>query len=133
MTKDEIDLLVLLADLQLISLVTLRHFLNEFLIGARNRKRAQEIYRQQSLRNRVTLSFIKSFLDESISVFNVYHTVYMIALSSIIPQYVAIIFTDERLNRRLIIMLMLIVYGLLFIIVRLQLNSLWRSRYSKGK
>lgn len=62
MTKVVVLYVVLLALLDTIAIRSLRRFLYDFLIGAGNRKTARDIYSQQSLKDRVFLGFIKSFL-----------------------------------------------------------------------
>lgn len=87
MSKAVVLYVVLLVLLDTIAISSLRRFLYDFLIGAGNRKTAGKIYRQRSLKDRVFLGFIKSFLKSHRSVFDVYHWIYLVELVSLVPQY----------------------------------------------
>ena len=117
MTKVVVSYVVLLALLDTIAISSLRRFLNDFLIGARNRKTAREIYSQQSLQDRVFLGFIKSFLKSHILAFDVYHWIYLV----------------ELLSLKVLIFSLIALKGLLCLIIRFQVDSLMRSRYRNGK
>ena len=84
MTKVVVLYIVLLALLDTIAISSLRRFLYDFLIGARNRKNARNIYRQRSLKDRVFLGFIRSFLKSHRSAFDVYHWIYLMELVSLV-------------------------------------------------
>lgn len=104
-------------------------------IGARNRKNARNIYRQRSLKDRVFLGFIKSFLKSHRSAFDVYHWIYLMELVSLVPQY-AILLAVYMLNvvqNNILIFSVIAVKGLLCLIIRFQVDSLMRSRYRNGK
>lgn len=128
-------LLVLLVLLDTIAISSLRRFLYDFLIGAGNRKTAGKIYRQRSLKDRVFLGFIKSFLKSHRSVFDVYHWIYLVELVSLVPQYATLlaVYVLYGVQNNILIFSLIAVKGLLCLMVRFQLDSLMRSRYRNGK
>ena len=87
MTKVVVLYVVILALLDAVAISSLRRFLNDFLIGARNRKSARKICSQQSLKDRVFLGFIKSFLKSHRLAFDVYHWIYLVESVLLVPQY----------------------------------------------
>ncbi len=129
MGKNVITLVILLIASDDIAIDLLRGILLDFLIGVRNRKIAKEIYRQQSIRDKILLSFIKQYLKEYISAFEFYHIVYMAELISLVPQYVVIIVFDSVK----VIIALVIIKSILFILLRFQLDSFLKSKYCKGK
>lgn len=135
MTKVVVLYVVLLALLDTIAISSLRRFLNDFLIGARNRKTAREIYSQQSLQDRVFLGFIKSFLKSHILAFDVYHWIYLVELLSLVPQYVFLlaVYMLYGIQNKVLIFSLIAIKGLLCLIIRFQVDSLMRSRYRNGK
>lgn len=128
-------LLVLLVLLDTIAISSLRRFLYDFLIGAGNRKTARKIYRQRSLKDRVFLGFIKSFLKSHRSVFDVYHWIYLMELVSLVPQYAILlaVYVLYGVQNNILIFSLIAVKGLLCLMVRFQVDSLMRSRYRNGK
>lgn len=128
-------LLVLLVLLDTIAISSLRRFLYDFLIGAGNRKTAGKIYRQRSLKDRVFLGFIKSFLKSHRSVFDVYHWIYLVELVSLVPQYATLlaVYVLYGVQNNILIFSLIAVKGLLCLMVRFQVDSLMRSRYRNGK
>ena len=128
-------LLVLLVLLDTIAISSLRRFLYDFLIGAGNRKTARKIYRQRSLKDRVFLGFIKSFLKSHRSVFDVYHWIYLMELVSLVPQYAILlaVYVLYGVQNNILIFSLIAVKGLLCLVIRFQVDSLMRSRYRNGK
>lgn len=135
MTKVVVLYIVLLALLDTIAISSLRRFLYDFLIGAGNRKTAGKIYRQRSLKDRVFLGFIKSFLKSHRSVFDVYHWIYLVELVSLVPQYATLlaVYVLYGVQNNILIFSLIAVKGLLCLMVRFQVDSLMRSRYRNGK
>ena len=135
MTKVVVLYIVLLALLDTIAISSLRRFLYDFLIGAGNRKTAGKIYRQRSLKDRVFLGFIKSFLKSHRSVFDVYHWIYLVELVSLVPQYAILlaVYVLYGVQNNILIFSLIAVKGLLCLMVRFQVDSLMRSRYRNGK
>ena len=135
MTKVVVLYVVILALLDAIAISSLRRFLNDFLIGARNRKSARKICSQQSLKDRVFLGFIKSFLKSHRLAFNVYHWIYLVELVSLVPQYVILlaVYMLYGMQNNVLILSLIAIKGLLCLIIRFQVDSLMRSRYRNGK
>ena len=135
MSKAVVLYVVLLVLLDTIAIRSLRRFLYDFLIGAGNRKTARKIYRQRSLKDRVFLGFIKSFLKSHRSVFDVYHWIYLMELVSLVPQYATLlaVYVLYGVQNNILIFSLIAVKGLLCLMVRFQVDSLMRSRYRNGK
>lgn len=135
MSKAVVLYVVLLVLLDTIAISSLRRFLYDFLIGAGNRKTAEKIYRQRSLKDRVFLGFIKSFLKSHRSVFDVYHWIYLMELVSLVPQYAILlaVYVLYGVQNNILIFSLIAVKGLLCLMVRFQVDSLMRSRYRNGK
>lgn len=135
MSKAVVLYVVLLVLLDTIAISSLRRFLYDFLIGAGNRKTARKIYRQRSLKDRVFLGFIKSFLKSHRSVFDVYHWIYLMELVSLVPQYATLlaVYVLYGVQNNILIFSLIAVKGLLCLMIRFQVDSLMRSRYRNGK
>ena len=135
MSKAVVLYVVLLVLLDTIAISSLRRFLYDFLIGAGNRKTAGKIYRQRSLKDRVFLGFIKSFLKSHRSVFDVYHWIYLVELVSLVPQYATLlaVYVLYGVQNNILIFSLIAVKGLICLMVRFQVDSLMRSRYRNGK
>lgn len=135
MSKAVVLYVVLLVLLDTIAISSLRRFLYDFLIGAGNRKTARKIYRQRSLKDRVFLGFIKSFLKSHRSVFDVYHWIYLVELVSLVPQYATLlaVYVLYGVQNNILIFSLIAVKGLLCLVIRFQVDSLMRSRYRNGK
>lgn len=135
MSKAVVLYVVLLVLLDTIAISSLRRFLYDFLIGAGNRKTAGKIYRQRSLKDRVFLGFIKSFLKSHRSVFDVYHWIYLVELVSLVLQYAILlaVYVLYGVQNNILIFSLIAVKGLLCLVIRFQVDSLMRSRYRNGK
>ena len=135
MSKAVVLYVVLLVLLDTIAISSLRRFLYDFLIGAGNRKTARKTYRQRSLKDRVFLGFIKSFLKSHRSAFDVYHWIYLMELVSLVPQYAILlaVYVLYGVQNNILIFSLIAVKGLLCLVIRFQVDSLMRSRYRNGK
>lgn len=135
MSKAVVLYVVLLVLLDTIAIRSLRRFLYDFLIGAGNRKAARKIYRQRSLKDRVFLGFIKSFLKSHRSVFDGYHWIYLVELVSLVPQYAILlaVYVLYGVQNNILFFSLIAVKGLLCLVIRFQVDSLMRSRYRNGK
>jgi len=118
MSKAVVLYVVLLVLLDTIAISSLRRFLYDFLIGAGNRKTARKIYRQRSLKDRVFLGFIKSFLKSHRSVFDVYHWIYLMELVSLVPQYATLlaVYVLYGVQNNILIFSLIAVKGLLCLV-----------------
>ena len=135
MTKVIVLYVVILALLDAVAISSLRSFLNDFLIGARNRKSARKICSQQSLKDRVFLGFIKSFLKSHRLAFDVYHWIYLVESVLLVPQYAILlaVYMLYGTQNNVLIFSLIAIKGLLCLIIRFQVDSLMRSRYRNGK
>lgn len=123
------DILLVLMDC--ITVFSLRDFLIDFLIGVRNRKNAKKIHAQQTLKRRITLSYIKPLLKRHITAFTVHHLIYMIVITTLIPQYMIVFVCNfiYGIDSRYIIYFVVGIKGLVNLIVRLQCDSNRISMY----
>ena len=121
--------------LDALAISSLRSLLLDFLIGARNQKSARKIYAQQSLKDRILMSFIKTFLKNHMSAFKVYNCIYLVELATLIPQYAILLIANMQYGiQSLCLVFSLIgIKGLLNIFMRIQVDSLMRSKYRNGK
>ena len=128
---------LILLDIDLIT--DLRWILLDFLIGARNRKSIRKIHKKQPLKERITLSYIKSYLKKYqpyVTDFKLIHTIYIVYLSILIPQYI-LLFTANLVygyNSRYL------AYVLLGIKIVLQIHlfctagcSFYNTKFRNGK
>lgn len=77
--------------LDLVTIGDLRKFLLDFLKIKNNRKKADDVYSIQPIREKITLSFIKLHLKKYVKEFTIFHRIYLAVLFTIIPQYAIII------------------------------------------
>ena len=129
---------LLLALLDAIAVSALRDILNDFLIGARNRKSARKIYREQSPRERLFLGYIRGYLKRHTAAFQVFRGIYLAELLSLIPQYAILfaVFLFRGPQDRFLAIYMLTVCAVkagLNLFLRLQVDGGRRSRYREGK
>ena len=129
---------LLLALLDAIAVSDLRDILNDFLIGARNRKSARKIYREQPPRERVFLGYIRGYLKRHTAAFQVFRGIYLTELLSLIPQYAILfaVFLFRGPQDRFLVIYMLAVIAVkagLNLFLRLQVDGSRRSRYREGK
>lgn len=128
-----LEFILLLMDVILVS--DLRRLLLDFLVGQRNRKTMIRIHKNQHLKDRITLSYIKPLLKRYISNFQFYHIIYMIVIISFFPQNIIIIIIHIILKNkvRYVLYLLLCVKAFALILIRLQYDSSRISKYAKKK
>lgn len=63
-----------------ITITDLRNFLIQFIMVKRNQKAAKKIYKEQSVKNKFFLSFIRDLLTQNKSAFNFFHKLYLLTL-----------------------------------------------------
>ena len=68
-----------------------RRLLLDFLIGQRNRKNAKTIHEEQNFTDQLHMGYIQPMLKKYASTFKKYHTLYLVILYSLIPQYIVIV------------------------------------------
>lgn len=83
-----------------VTISELRKFLLDFLRVKRSRKNADQLYALQSLRDRITLSFIKTHLKKYIAEFTTFHRIYMVVLYTLIPQYIILIVSNVLMGMK---------------------------------
>ena len=83
------DCIMLILDL--VTIGDLRKFLLDFLRVKRSRKSADSIYAVQSMRDKITLSFIKENLKKYVKEFTAFHRMYLMVLFTLVPQYAVLI------------------------------------------
>ena len=112
-----------------------RRLLLDFLIGQRNRKNAKKIHAEQSFKDRFTMGYIYPMLKKNKEAFKAYHTLYLVILYSVIPQYIAAILFHIFAPALVWYVLgtLLIIRFLLAGYYRLELGSLRRSVYARKK
>lgn len=128
-----LDILLILLDCYAIS--ELRRFLLDFLIGQKNRKSALKIHSEQSVMDKLTLSYIPSYLKQYVSQYRFHHCVYLVLIVSLLPQYVIVIILNVLLayNSRIVLYVFCGIKLLINISIRLQVDSLRQSIYGKRK
>ena len=81
----------IMAMLDILNLSDARKLLLDFIIGQRNRKNAMKIHSEQRFKDRINMGYIYPMLKKHKPIFRKYHMLYLVMLSSIIPQYVSLI------------------------------------------
>ena len=119
--------------LDCVTISDLRKFLLDFLMVKKSRKNAESVYSAQSLREKITLSFIKTNLDKYITDFAIYHKIYIAVLYTLIPQYITIIVCNVLLgmNSIYVIAIFAVVKLIINFIVWINTDSNRVSRYRK--
>ncbi len=125
-------LIILLALLDGIALVGLRDILMDFLVGARNRKSARRIHREQKWVDRVGMGYIKPYLKRWHRDFAFFRGLYLADLFTLIPQYAACmcVFLLAGGGFHILMYVLIAVKLLLCLFLRLQQDSLRRTKYS---
>lgn len=77
--------------LDMIVISDARRLLLDFLIGQRNRKNAKQIHAEQSSKDKVTMGYIYPMLKKHQKSFKNHHTLYLIILYSLVPQYTTVV------------------------------------------
>ena len=135
MNEEWVLYIIILTFLDFIAISSLRRLLNDFLIGARNRKVARNVFSQQSLKDRVLMGYIRAFLKEHTLAFDVYHWMYLWEILTLVPQYIAVlaVYICCRIQNNVLLFSLIAVKGFLCLLLRSQVDSLMRSKYRNGK
>jgi len=128
-------LYMLLIGMDIQAIIAIRKVLIEFLIGARNKKTMQKIYKQQSVTNRINLRFIMPYLKKYKNDFKLYYWTYQILLLTLIPQYITVLVINifQNFTRYEINLVFIVIKVVLNIFLRSQVNSALQSKYRDGK
>ena len=115
----------------------LRELLLDFLIGARNRKSADRIYAEQSFDDQLTLAFVGKYIKRYTREFRFYHRFYLSFLISLVPQAIIIItmivLFDAELPTRITIYALAVILFFILVLLRLQFDSMWVSRFARKR
>lgn len=138
MTTSQLLFLWLLIFLDLLTLLFGRRLLFSFLLIKNNRKYAKKVHFDQNVKNRIFMGYIKCFLNDNksleyISDYKFYHSLYLIDLISLLPQYI-LFFTTICLNQfvsKMVALIFIIMKVVAFLIFRSQFDNLKRSKYER--
>ena len=86
--------------LDFVTISDLRRFLLDFLRVKKSRGNANRIYKSQSPRDKITLSFIKAHLKKYIKGFAFFHRIYLAVIYTLIPQYAILIVSNILLGMK---------------------------------
>lgn len=112
-------LFILNLDLDYLIIFYLRRMLREMFSGNRNRKSERKLYHQQSLKNQITLSYIRPYLVKRYAKdFNFYHRYYIIYSFSLIPQYIIFVVAYLLYESPVLSIIIAVVKTILFFILR---------------
>lgn len=106
---------LIVGDLIIIS--DLRIILNDFLVGKQNRKVARKIYQQQDMKNKITMTYIKDYIDNYLKDFDKYHRLYILELSSIVIQLFGFLILFALMENEKTKAILLMLYLVLKIII----------------
>lgn len=128
-------LCIMLLIMDCIAIADLRHLLHDFLIGVSNRKRANKIHMEQLKKDQILLGYIRLYLNKYHRDFSFFHGLYIAELVSIVPQFIIAVFfiIIFENNSRFIIYGFLVLKAILCLIIRLQFDSSYRSKYRNNK
>ena len=124
---------IFLVLLDCVTITSFRRLLVGILVDARNRKSANRIYKEQTCFSKFTLSYIPDYLKKNIQYFKKFHFLYLVDLYSIVPQYFILgVFTAFwPIQSRYLYCLFVGIKILMNIIIRFQVDSLWRPNNLK--
>ena len=119
--------------LDLVTIIGLRRFLLDFLRVKKNRNNVNTIYANQSLYNKITLSFIKEHLKNYIKAYKVFHKLYLGVIYTIIPQYMILVVCNILMGLHSVYVLgfFAIVKIVICFIIRINVDSNRISIYRK--
>ena len=128
-----VSFVILLVLLDCITITSFRRLLVGILIDARNRKSADRINKEQTSLSKITLSYIPDYLKRNIKYFKKFHFLYLVDLYSLVPQYFILgIFTAFwPIQSRYLYCFFIGIKILMIIIIRFQVDSLWRPNNLK--
>lgn len=126
-----LDFVMLILDS--VTICSLRRFLLDFLMIKRNRKSVKKAHTEQSIKNRITLNYIKPLLKQNISEFSLYHKVYIVVLATLVPQYIILIACNVILGLKSIyaIGFFAAIKLIICVVIRLNVDSNMVSIYRK--
>ena len=117
--------------LDILSLLDLRKLLYSFLLSKRNLKGARKIYKEQTVKNKILLSYIKQYAIYT-KEFIFFKRLYIVWLFSLVPQYVILLIVNMFSQLATMILLcvcFVIKLIIVFVVIRSQFNSKRISRF----
>lgn len=119
--------------LDFVTINDLRKFLLDFLRVKKSRNNVNQVYATQSLRDKITLSFIKAHLKKYIKEYTTIHRIYMAVLYTLIPQYVILAVSNVLLGKKSIyvVCFFAVVKLIICFLVRINVDSNRVSIYRK--
>ena len=119
--------------LDALAISAFRQLLFEIQEGQSSKKRTIRIYREQSVKDKLFLSYINDYITKYVKEFNFFHTVYIILVITLAPQYLSIIicFLFYPNIVRILCFFFIVIKGIICLLNRLQVNSLLQSKYVK--
>ena len=119
--------------LDFVTINDLRKFLLDFLKVKKSRNNADQVYAAQSLRDKITLSFINAHLKKYIKEYTTFHRMYMAVLYTLIPQYVILVASNVLLGMKSMYVLCFfaVVKLIICFLVRINVDSNRVSIYRK--
>lgn len=133
MTSEILYFDALMLVLDSITISGLRRFLLDFITGKNNVNKIKKVHCEQPWKERVTLSYIRARLKHYQKEFHCWHTLYMLVLTTLIPQYIILIVCNLLIGFESIwVACILWSWKLVIcIVLRFQVNSLMISKYSR--
>ena len=117
--------------LDILSLLDLRKLLYSFLLSKRNLKGARKIHKEQTVKNKILLSYIKQYAIYT-KEFIFFKRLYIVWLFSLVPQYVILLIVNMFSQLATMILLcvcFVIKLIIVFVVIRSQFNSKRISRF----
>ncbi len=116
-----------------ITISAVRSFLFDFLIDRKNRKSAKRFHMQQSVKNRITLAYILPLLKNNASKCQLYQTLYMSILYTLVPQYAIILACNiiMQWNSIYVLAVFALIKIVIALIIRVQTDSNLVSQYRR--
>lgn len=130
-------LLLLLIIVCSLNFYALRRLLLDLLVGARNRKNAYKIHKEQKAKDRFTLSYIEPMIKRYTYEFRFFHRCYMVliyysaALCILVPVFLATV-SSETVNF-IVLCVLNSINILINILIRIQFDASWVSKYAKKR
>ena len=117
--------------LDILYLLDLRKLLYSFLLSKRNLKGARKIHKEQTVKNKILLSYIKQYAIYT-KEFIFFKRLYIVWLFSLVPQYVILLIVNMFSQLATMILLcvcFVIKLIIVFVVIRSQFNSKRISRF----
>lgn len=133
MYDDLIGLFVAMFLMDVVTVSNLRKFLFEFQIPSQNRKKGVRIPKELSLKNKITMDYIKPLLCRYTRDFTFFHSIYLGVIYTTVPQYFILIFAHDflKIESVYIMLFFILIKAVINLIIRLHQYSNRKSIYTK--